>query len=399
VIEARITRRMAQSGIAAGEAKILAAAIAAEDDPAARERAALEMDDETAKRRARLLREQDDLRKALERSRLRVGVKSSDLKRVAATALGRAGFSLDAAEAETVGRIATYRLDPSDPAFTREAGWNDAFDDLRIRPRKRGERPADWRRDAPVRAISFDPPVLADGRDADGVVQVHLEHRLVRRLISRFLSQGFQSRLSRVSVIQGPGAQPRVVLMGRLALFGAKAARLHEEIIPITAIWSEADRERRPLRALGETGEERTLDQLEDALENAVTRIARLVDRDIADLLPSLESIAERRRAEVAVELEKRGEEEARLLTDLLRAQQTRITKASADFNPVQLSLDVFPAEERREVEANRRHWAARLARLESELQREPQRLRQSFEVRAHRLEPVGLVYLWPVSG
>lgn len=32
------------------------------------------------------------------------------------------------------------------------------------------------------------------------VVQVHLEHRLVRRLLSRFLSQGFQSRLSRVSV-------------------------------------------------------------------------------------------------------------------------------------------------------------------------------------------------------
>ena len=127
VIEARITRRMAQSGIAAGEAKLLAAAIAAEDDPAARERAAVEMDDETAKRRARLLREQDDLRKALERSRLRVGVKSSDLKRVAATALGRAGFSLDAAEAETVGRIATYRLDPNDPAFTRDAGWNDAL--------------------------------------------------------------------------------------------------------------------------------------------------------------------------------------------------------------------------------------------------------------------------------
>jgi hypothetical protein len=145
---------------------------------------------------------------------------------------------------------------------------------------------------------------------------------------------------------------------------------------------------------------------LGDALENAqeapataVTRIARLVERDIADLLPSLESIAERRRAEVAVELEKRGEEEARLLTDLLRAQQARITKASADFNPVQLSLDVFPAEERREVEANRRHWAARLSRLENELQREPQRLRQSFEVRAHRLEPVGLVYLWPASG
>jgi hypothetical protein len=25
--------------------------------------------------------------------------------------------------------------------------------------------------------------------------------------------------------------------------------------------------------------------------------------------------------------------------------------------------------------------------------------LRESYEVRAHRLEPVGLVYLWPMSG
>ena len=38
---------------------------------------------------------------------------------------------------------------------------------------------------------------MSDGRDASDVVQVHLEHRLVRRLLSRFLSQGFQSKLSR----------------------------------------------------------------------------------------------------------------------------------------------------------------------------------------------------------
>jgi hypothetical protein len=55
--------------------------------------------------------------------------------------------------------------------------------------------------------------------------------------------------------------------------------------------------------------------------------------------------------------------------------------------------------EERREREADRRHWETRLARLERELRDEPARLRNSYEVRANRLEPVGLVYLWPVSG
>ena len=49
------------------------------------------------------------------------------------------------------------------------------------------KRIAEWRRKAPIRAIAFEPPVLADGRDASDVVQVHLEHRLVRRLLSRFL--------------------------------------------------------------------------------------------------------------------------------------------------------------------------------------------------------------------
>ena len=75
------------------------------------------------------------------------------------------------------------------------------FDDLRVRPRKRGERLGDWRRDAPIRSIAFQPPILGDGRDAADVVQVHLEHRLVRRLLSRFLSQASSRKLSRISVI------------------------------------------------------------------------------------------------------------------------------------------------------------------------------------------------------
>jgi hypothetical protein len=320
--------------------------------------------------------------------------------------LSRAGLALDSARGDPVGKVATFHLDPGNPAFTKDAGWDDAFDDLRIRPRKRGERLAEWRRKAPIRSIAFEPPVLDDGRDATDVVQVHLEHRLVRRLLSRFLSQGFQSRLSRVSVILGPGAQPRVVLMGRLAVYGAGAQRLHEEIIPVTAIWTEAERQRRPLRPLGESGEERTLNQLEEALrdarkapDTAVARIQALIARDIADLVPTFEKIAAERLLTVGAQLVSRGEQEARSLTELLEQQRSRIGKAAKDFNQDQLSLfDLLP-EERREREADRRHWETRLARLERELREEPKRIRESYEVRAHRLEPVGLVYLWPVSG
>jgi superfamily II DNA or RNA helicase len=216
VIEDRITKRLAESGIARGQATALARAIAEENDAERLARARDEMDDEQRERYQRLLREQEDLQGALERSMERVGVKSEDLQRVAAAALSRAGLALDSARGVPAGKVTTFRLDPADPAFTKDAGWDDVFDDLRIRPRKRGERLGEWRRKAAIRSIAFEPPVLDDGRDATNVVQVHLEHRLIRRLLSRFLSQAFQSRLSRVSVILGPGAQPRVVLMGRL---------------------------------------------------------------------------------------------------------------------------------------------------------------------------------------
>ena len=156
---------------------------------------------------------------------------------------------------------------------------------------------------------------------------------------------------------------------------------------------------------LGESGEERTLNQLEEALRHAreapgtvVARIQGLMARDIADLVPTLEKIAAERLATVSTQLAQRGEEEARSLSELLEQQRSRIAKAAADFNPNQLTLDLVP-EERREREADRRHWQGRLARLERELREEPERLRHYYEVRAHRLEPVGLLYLWPVSG
>ena len=405
VIEDRIAKRLAEGGITRGQGALIAQAIAEENDLERLQRARAEMNDDERERYERLLKEQSDLQNALERSRERVGVRPQDLQRVAAAALSQVGYDLGDARGPLAGEVETFKLDPTNPAFAKDAGWDDAFDDLRVRPRKRGERVGDWRRNAPIRLIAFQPPVLGDGRDASDVVQVHLEHRLIRRLLSRFISQGFQSRLSRLSVIYGPGAQPRVVLMGRLSVYGGGASRLHEEIIPITAIWSEVERDRKPLRPLGESGEERTLNQLEEALRDArpapataVARIQALLERDIADLVPALEQIAAERLVQVKEQLKKRGEEEARSLSSLLDQQRSRIAKAAQEFDPKQLALDLVP-EERREREADRRHWESRLNRLDRELQDEPARLRATYHVRAHRLEPVGLVYLWPVSG
>jgi hypothetical protein len=313
------------------------------------------------------------------------------------------GTRLEEAESETMGAVKTFRFDPADPAFARDASWADAFDDLRQRRRKRRERANESRRAASIRAVSFEPPVCPDGTDAPDVVQVHLEHRLVRRLLSRFLSQGFQADLERVCVVVGPGAQPRVILLGRLALYGAGAARLHEEIIPVTAIWSEADRDRRSLTPLGVRGEETTIAQLERALRDtrrppatAIARVRLLAGKDAADLEPELRRRAEQRRAEVARDLMRRGYGEARDLARLLEAHRDRIARAQKDFDPKQLALPGIDDAERRQRERDHSHWGTRLVEIEREIEDEPARVRASYEIRASRLEPIGLVYLWP---
>ena len=124
-----------------------------------------------------------------------------------------------------------------------------------------------------------------------------------------------------------------------------------------------------------------------------------MVERDITDLAPEFERIAKERLAKVKAELVKRGETEAKLLSELLDQQRKRIAKANAEFDPNQLLLPGIAEGERRERDADRRHWQNRLARLESEIRNEPERIRGSYNVHAHRLEPVGLVYLWPSSG
>ncbi|MCC5625236.1 hypothetical protein [Nostoc sp. CHAB 5715] len=46
-----------------------------------------------------------------------------------------------------------------------------------------------------------------------------------------------------------------------------------------------------------------------------------------------------------------------------------------------------------RQLEADRRHWDKRLNMLAEELVREPARIEATYEVKAVRVEPVGIVY------
>ena len=401
VIGVRIADRLQRHGIR--DARKVAAAIEGEGADERSQRAREELDDDTDRRQARLKRELDDLRDTLAVSKERVGVEPDELQATIHAALRRANGALDGAVAGQAGEAALFRLDPSKPPFN-EPGWADAFDDLRDRRRKRGERVAEWRAASPVRSVAFSPPTLADGTEMPGVVQLHLEHRLVRRLLSRFLSQGFQSGLQRVCVIAGQGAQPRAVLLGRLALYGPNAARLHEEIIPVTAPWVEATRDSAPLRAFGDRGQESTLAQLDAALRDprqppphAAARAAAWARNDAEDLAPELSRRADAAKAAAETALTARGREEAASLRGLLLAQRDRIRATDQDLNAPQLLL--FEDEERTQLRLDRTHRARRLRELESEIEKEPHRVQEGYKVAANRLDPVGLLYLWPVTG
>ncbi len=398
VIGQRLSERLEREGI--WRPKDQAREIEEASDERLEKTAVAEMDDETAARRARQAKELDDLRSLREESRERVGVDPEMLEKVVAEAMSRAGASLDAARAGEINGVQLFHLDPSGPAFVG-GGWAEALDDLRIRRRKRSESLKDWRANAPLRAVSFRPALTEDGVDVDGVLQLHLEHRLVRRLLSRFLSQGFASGLSRASVVVGPGAQPRVVLLGRLALYGSGAARLHEEILLVTAAWTESRRGETQLKPFGAVREAATLEQLDHAFQDPRSPAQQIIDRirpgaaqDAADLEPELKRRAEARKGEAIRELAAVGDAEAKAIRRLLEDQRARVAKADAEPEHPQLTLfDDAEAEQRRR---DRRRWKVKLEKLAKDIAEEPQRVRAGYDVVADRLETIGLVDLWP---
>ena len=395
VVEAKLAARLAE-GIGRGDAAALAARIRDEAADAAVLAAVRDLDDGTDARLARLGREQADLARALEQARARVGVEPAELQSVVGLALARSGSEWAARDA--VGATPVFALDEA--GLGDDPGWRPILDELRARRAKPGEKPGQWRAspDAGVRRVSFAPAILPDGRDAGDVVQLHLEHRLVRRLLARFVSAGFREGLDRACVFASDVANPRAVLLGRLALFGEGAARLHEEVLSVAADWRDDG-----VRALaeGREAEGRVLDELIAALGSSTPAEAAVAARvtagaqgDVAALRPVLEARAAVRAERVAVELVRRAEGEAASLERLLGERIERIRRErGTDDRQLALLLD---PDEARQRAADRRSWERTATRLDDELVREPERLRAAGRIRARRLEPIGIVYLWP---
>jgi hypothetical protein len=287
--------------------------------------------------------------------------------------------------------------------------WADTMDTLRA-PRGRDQKTMEWRKESPIRPVVFEDP----GTMTDEVVHIHLEHRVVQRLLGRFIAQGFVYHdLARACLTQTRDAIPRVILLGRLALYGHNAARLHEEMIAVTARWIDPTRRQgQPLKPYGHETESKTLDLLNLAFGTPATNpVNREVEAqlqasapgDIVDLLPELEKRAREHEATARDALQMRAHEEAASLKLILENQRAQIREEIKKLDKQtrensQMLLD-FAQDERDQLEANRKHWDKRLPRLEEEIKTEPTRILEQYTVSATRIEPIGLVYLWPVTG
>jgi len=354
---------------------------------------------EATRARQEELREQVDvLRNRLKESRDWVGLEVDHFRAALSCALEMIG-------AETMKEMPGQPGQCEFPAMDRRKGgdptWADTLDTLRA-PRQREQTFWDWRRESAIRPVVFEDP----GTMTDEVVHLHLEHRVVQRLLGRFTAQGFvHNDLSRACLAQTVDPIPRVVLIGRLMLYGTGAARLHEELISITARWIDPLKRKGPLTPYAREAEGNTLQLLEQAMLKPGQPINEVVQkqlqsagpRDISELLPELEKRGGQL-GEVAVrKLLDRGEKEADAMRTILEDQKKRI--AATESRSKDILQGMFDQDEMRQLESDRRHWARRLTDIERELTTEPTRIRDGYLVKAQRVEPVGLVYLWPVTG
>jgi hypothetical protein len=400
VIDDDIERRLRQ-GIRHQDAERLAGEIEAADLDAERKRVTAEELEAARERQEDLKSQIARCQNLLETSRNWVGFESAPFRDALSCSLELLGAErLEESRDEHGHPVWTFpRLDRRAEA---DASWAATLDTLRA-PRRPDQKLADWRREAAVRPVVFeDAGVLTED-----TVHLHLEQRVAQRLLARFRSQGFVHHdLSRACLAQSKDSIPRVILLGRLSLYGRGAERLHEQLVPLAARWVEPSQRKGALTAYAREAEAKTLDLLERSLgeahrhtlgETIQKKLLAAAPRDIEELLPQLEPRVQELAALAIEKLAGRGEREEKDLRETLERQRDRVReelkKHDKDFE--QLTFN-FAEEEKRQLEADIRAWRTRLTQFDRDLEHEPQRIREFYEVRARRIEPVGLVYLWP---
>ncbi len=196
----------------------------------------------------------------------------------------------------------------------------------------------------------------------------------------------------------------RVIAFGRLSLFGPGATRLHDEIISVAAQWLEGGGAKH-LKPFADQADRRALETLEDVLRACpdLTVNAKIQDRllasapsDYATLWRHIHDEAEALAHAASQRLTSRATSEADALREILEDQR----KAILDIiqGQTQTAFDFVEKEkaQQRQFEDDRKHMEQRLIAIDKEIENEPAQIKDLYRVVLQRLEPVGLIYLWP---
>jgi superfamily II DNA or RNA helicase len=341
-----------------------------------------------------------------EESKSALEVSPEALRRVVDVGLRLAGTSgltelkQQARESQAKDTQQTFRI----PELDRS--WEVTLDTLRP-PRPRGEPLYEWRKRAPL-PVTFTPVERLTG----DVEQIHLAHPFTRRVLDRFLAQGFAAHdLQRVAAVIDPDSgQPVVIGYARLTLFGSGAARLHDEIIAVAATWDGSLENARSLERLKEVRTFAVVKRTEELLaanaEAPKARNAKAIVASATTLLASLwrplEIEADARSVQAKNGLQARARAEADGMRKLLTNQRTAIQKTLKSLHQHQLFDGLADSGERREQERqlalDMTHMKRRDLAIETDLVREPAAIESLYDVRLSRLTPVGLVVSWPKS-
>jgi ERCC4-related helicase len=392
VLEKRIEDLLA-GGLRAGLAEQIAKVTADSE-----ERKRVEEEQESVRKRGRDLSDElERLSDLLEDSKRFVGLNMAHFRNALS-------LSLELNTAPPLEPIADHSGGPARWKFPQMDGatWAHTLDALRS-PRKREEKIWEWREQNPILPVVFESPEHID----DSCVHLHLEHRVVQRLLGRFRAQGFAyDDLARACVGQTDDAIRRVILIGRLSLYGPGASRLHDELVIVTSRWIDPASRKEPLKPYAEDSEKYTIQMLEKSFEQVRDRrvrfevedkLKRHASQDVAELLPHLQMRAEAAVGKATDLLGKRGDKESRELRAIIENQRKRIQKLQGEDSS-QMTLG-FDERELRQREVERKAWNKRLSDIERELDEEPAQIVHNYEVQTSRVEPIGLVYLWPISG
>jgi len=401
VLENRLATTL-RSGIRHDDAERMAKEIdAAGLDPD--QQAVTEEELEVTRQRQSELREQiDQLERRVEESRRWVGFESGAFREALSSSMEILGAQpLQPVPGTPADEPTQYCFPDLDTRLGGDPTWRATLDALRVPP-EAGKRDFAWRQQSPIRPVVFDAPKGID----DSVVQLHLSHRITQRLLSRFLSQGFVYHdLSRACLAHCQDNIPRVALLGRLSMYGPRAARLHEELLTVTARWVEPAK-RDGLKPYSREAEARTIELLEESLLSAESKkipeaianqLLQSIPIDIKELMPVLADRGAAARKDAEAKLQERGRAESVEMQRILEEQRKRVLAELGKSVDSQLRL-FSTDDERRQYESNRRYWQRWIENVDADIKSEPARILDFYKVQSFRVEPIGLAYLYPAG-